>query len=270
MIEEGRAVGVVANGEELRAEMVVLAAGTYGTPPILMRSGVGPASHLREQGIEVIADLPVGVGLSDHPSLGILAIAKDPSFLDHDLLMRFMLRTEGPEGGELLHVFGPFTPEAVRTPMPEGGFVIAGFHAKPRSRGTVRLRSADPADPPRIVLDYFAEPDDLDVLMRCLDLVYELYETPALREVTEQVAFPPPSMSEPERRELLKAASVTDHHPTSTCAIGPVLDPHLRVLGVEGLRVCDASILPDIVRANTNLTAMMVGERFVELLDSEG
>jgi choline dehydrogenase len=157
----------------------------------------------------------------------------------------------------------------VRTPMPEGGFVIAGFHAKPVSRGSVRLRSADPAAAPRIVLNYFAEPADLDVLMRCLELIHELYETTALREVTEQVAFPPPSMGTPELRELLRSASVTDHHPTSTCAIGPVLDPHLRVHGVEGLRVCDASIMPDIVRANTNLTAMMVGERFVELFASE-
>src|SRR2546430_12249184 len=156
-----------------------------------MRSGLGPAEHRREHGIEPIADLPVGDGLRDHPSLGVLAIAKDDSYLDDDLLMRFMLRTstEGRAGQEDVHVFGPFTAEAVRTPMPEGGFVIAGFHAKPRSRGSVRLRSTDPEDPPRIALDYFAEPDDLDVLVRCLDLVYELYETPALREVIEQVAL---------------------------------------------------------------------------------
>jgi choline dehydrogenase len=271
VIDGGRAVGVVAEGEEVRADMVVLSAGSYGTPPILMRSGIGPTDHLREHGIEVQQDLPVGDGLADHPSLGVLAIARDPSFLDHDLLMRFMLRTstEGREGEEDVHVFGPFTAEAVRTPMPDGGFVIAGFHAKPRSRGTVRLRSADPADPPRIVLDYFADESDLDVLVRCCEMIHELYETAALREVTEQVAFPPRDMGARELRELLRSASVTDHHPTGTCAIGQVLDPHLRVRGIDGLRTCDASVLPDIVRANTNLTAMMIGERFVELLDSE-
>src|SRR5205823_3785069 len=206
-----------------------------------------------------------------HPSLGVLAIARDPADLDHDLLMRFMLRVslDGGPGQEDVHVFGPFTAEAVRTPMPEGGFVIAGFASKPRSRGTVRLRSADPADPPRIVLNYFGDPADLDTLMWCCDLIYELYATPSLVKVTEQVAFPPPAMSDAERRELLRQASVTDHHPTSTCPIGPVLDPHLRVHGIEGLRVCDASVFPDTVRANTNLTAMMVGERFVELLDQE-
>ncbi|MFN2545767.1 MAG: GMC family oxidoreductase, partial [Actinomycetota bacterium] len=272
VLEGARAVGVVANGEELRAGLVVLAAGTYGTPPILLRSGIGPAKHLRELGIGVTADLPVGEGLVDHPSLGVLAIARDSAFLDHDLLMRFMLRTstEGRDGEEDLHIFGPFTEEAVRTPMPEGGFVIAGFHAKPLSRGTVRVRSADPADPPRITLNYFGERSDLDVLMRGLELIYDLYSMPALKEVTDQVAFPPPSMSDAERRELVRSASVTDHHPTSSCAIGPVLDPHLRVHGIDGLRVCDASVLPDTVRANTNLTALMVGERFVELLEEEG
>ena len=272
LVENGRAVGVVANGRELRADLTVLAAGAYGSPPILMRSGIGPAEHLRDHGIEVLQDLPAGDGLSDHPSLGVLAVARDPVDIDHDLLMRFMLRVSLQEGGpgmEDVHVFGPFTAEAVRTPMPEGGFVIAGFASKPHSRGTVRLRSSDPRDAPRIVLNYFEDPRDLDTLTRCCELIYELYETPALAKVTEQVAFPPPSMSSEERRELLRQASVTDHHPTSTCAIGPVLDPHLRVHGVDGLRVCDASVLPDIVRANTNLTAMMVGERFVELLDDE-
>jgi choline dehydrogenase-like flavoprotein len=207
----------------------------------------------------------------DHPSLGVLAIARDAAFLDHDLLMRFMLRVplDGPDGEEDVHVFGPFTAEAVRTPMPERGFVIAGFHAKPRSRGSVRLRSAAPADAPRITLNYFDEPADLDELVRCCELIYELYRTPALAEVTEQVAFPSPEMGRTELRGLLRSASVTDHHPTSTCAIGPVLDPHLRVHGIDRLRVCDASVLPHIVRANTNLTALMVGERFIELLDTE-
>jgi choline dehydrogenase len=273
LVDRGRAVGVATpDGQTLLADMVVVSAGAYGTPPILLRSGIGPSPQLREHGIGVVQDLPVGDGLIDHPSLGVLAIAKDPAYLDHDLLMRFMLRTstEGRDGAEDVHVFGPFTADAVRTQMPEGGFVIAGFHAKPKSRGTVRLRSASPADPPRIVLNYFGEPADLDVLMRCCDVIYELYETSALAEVTAQVAFPPRTMAASERRELLRQACVTDHHPTSTCAIGPVLDPHLRVNGIDGLRVCDASVLPDIVRANTNLTAMMVGERFVELVESEG
>ena len=272
VIEKGRAVGVLAAGRSLRADMVVVAAGSYGTPPILMRSGIGPAEHLREVGIPVLQDLPVGDGLADHPSLGVLAIASDPADIDHHLLMRFMLRVsvlEGGPGEEDVHVFGPFTAEAVRTPMPDGGFVIAGFASKPHSRGSVRLRSTDPEDPPRIVLNYFHDTRDLDALMRCCELIYELYAAPALSKVTAQVAFPSPSMSRRERRELLRQASVTDHHPTSTCPIGPVLDPHLRVHGVEGLRVCDASVLPDIVRANTNLTAMMIGERFVELLDEE-
>src|SRR4029453_2013586 len=121
--------------------------------------------------------------------------------------MRFMLRTsllEGGPGQEDVHVFGPFTAEAVRTPMPEGGFVIAGFASKPHSKGTVRLRSADPADPPRVVLSYFDDERALETVMRCCDLIYELYATPALAKVMEQVAFPPASMNNAERRELLR------------------------------------------------------------------
>jgi choline dehydrogenase-like flavoprotein len=105
--------------------------------------------------------------------------------------------------------------------------------------------------------------------MRCARAIYELYETPTLTKVIDQVAFPPPDSSEKELLEFLRSTALTDHHPSSSCGIGPVLDPHLRVHGVENLRVCDASVLPNCPRANTNLPTMMVAERFVELLDEE-
>jgi choline dehydrogenase len=269
VVRDDRATGVIANGEELSADLVILSAGAYASPPILMRSGIGPAAHLTEHGVNPLADLPVGDNLIDHPSLGVLAVARDPADIDSNLLLRFMLRTEGPDGQEALHLFGPFTEYAVRTPMPPGGFVIAGFGAKPLSRGTVRLASTDPEAAPRIALNYFDEPADLDTLVHGVRLIFELYEQPALKAVIDQVAFPQPSMPEAELRELLRAVALTDHHPVGTCAIGPVLDPHLRVHGVDGLRVCDASVMPDGPRANTNLTTMMLAERFVELLDGE-
>jgi choline dehydrogenase len=273
LIRGGRAVGVVAaTGDELLADLVILAAGAYASPVILMRSGIGPSAHLTEHGIDTLVDLPVGDGLQDHPSVGVLAIARDANDIDRNLLLRFMLRLsfDATDGEEDLHIFGPFTEEAVRTPMPPGGFVIAGFGAKPKSRGTVRLSSPTPDAPPRVTLNYFAEPSDLDVLVRAVHLIYELYETPALSKVIEQVGFPPPNLPEQELRELVRASALTDHHPSSSCGIGRVVDPHLRVNGIEGLRVCDASVLPDCPRANTNLPTMMVAERFVELLDEEG
>ena len=269
VVRDGRATGVIANGEELSADLVILSAGAYASPAILLRSGIGPSAHLASMDVDAVTDLPVGENLIDHPSLGVLAIARDPADIDSNLLLRFMLRTDGPDGEEALHLFGPFTEHAVRTPMPPGGFVIAGFGAKPRSRGTVRLASADPGAAPRIALNYFDEPSDLDVLVRGVRLIFELYEQPALKAVIDTVAFPDPTSPEAELRELLRAVALTDHHPVGTCPIGPVLDPRLRVHGIDGLRVCDASVMPDGPRANTNLATMMVAERFVELLDAE-
>ncbi len=271
-IASGRAAGVVAGGEDLRADMVVLAAGAYGSPALLMRSGVGPADHLRAAGVSPVIDLPVGEGLMDHPALpGVFCIARDPTDVLVPLTQRFMLRVSfaGREGEEDAHIFGPFTRTSVGEAMPPEGFVIAGFGAKPLSRGTVRLRSASPNDAPRITLNYFAEPSDLDVMLRTVRAIHELLAQPALAKITDQVVFPAPGSADDEVRELIRVGSLTDHHPVGTCAIGSVVDPHLRVLGVEGLRVCDASVMPDIPRANTNFPTMMVAERFVELLDDE-
>lgn len=272
LLRGGRAVGVrTADGEELLADMVVLAAGAYATPGILMRSGIGPADRLRQQGIDPVADLPAGEGLQDHPSMGVLGIARDPAEIDTDLLRRFMLRAsfEGRRGEEDVHIFGPFTERAVRSPMPLGGLVIAGFPAKPRSRGSVGISSPDPTAPPRIRLNYFAEPEDLEALVRCCRMIGALFDTPQLAKVVEQVVFPPPDLGDDELRALLRAGALTDHHPVGTCAIGGVVDAHLRVRGLEGLRVCDASVMPEVPRANTNVPTMMVAERFVELLDLE-
>jgi choline dehydrogenase-like flavoprotein len=132
----------------------------------------------------------------------------------------------------------------------------------------VRLRSPDPADTPRVVLNYFADPSDLDAMVRCVRAIHELFVQPSLAKVADPV-FPAPGTPDDELREMIRAGSLTDHHPVGTCAIGPVVDPHLRVHGIEGLRVCDASVMPDIPRANTNFPTMMIAERFVELLDGE-
>ena len=272
-IASGRAVGVIADGEDFRADMVVVAAGAYGSPAILMRSGIGPASELRSVGVEPIVDLPVGEGLLDHPALpGVFCIARDQDDALVPLTQRFMLRVSfaGRAGEEDAHIFGPFTRTSVGEMMPPDGFVIAGFGAKPSSRGTVRLRSASPDDAPRITLNYFADPADLEVMLATVRAIHELLAQPALQKVTEEVVFPVPAASDDEIREQIHLGSLTDHHPVGTCAIGSVVDPNLRVLGVEGLRVCDASVMPDIPRANTNLATMMIAERFAELLDAEG
>ena len=265
----GRAVGVIAGGEDLRADVVVVSAGAYASPPILMRSGIGPAGHLREHGIPVVIDLPVGDGLADHPALpGVYCVARDAADAVVPLTQRFMLRVsfDGRRGEEDAHIFGPFTRTSVGEAMPPEGFVIAGFMTKPRSRGSVRLRSVDPTDAPRITLNYFAEPVDVEVMLRTVRVIHELLTQPAMAKVTEQVLFPAPDASDEEIREQIRMGSLTDHHPAGTCAIGAVLEPSLKVHGIEALYVCDASVMPDIPRANTNFPTMMVAERFVELL----
>jgi choline dehydrogenase len=264
----GRAVGVVAGGEDLRADMVVIAAGAYASPQLLMLSGIGPAAQLAGHGIRTVIDLPVGEGLQDHPALpGVYCVARDPADAIVPLTQRFMLRVsfDGLYGREDAHIFGPFTRTSVGEAMPPEGFVLAGFMTKPRSKGTVKLRSDDPNDTPRIHLNYFDDPADIEVMLRTVRAIHELLAQPSLTKVTEQVLFPAPDTSDEEIREQIRMGSLTDHHPAGTCAIGPVVDPHLKVNGIEALYVCDASVMPEVPRANTNFPTMMIAERFVEL-----
>ena len=271
-LQRGTATGVVlATGEQIHAAEIIVAAGALATPGILMRSGIGPAEHLREHGIAVVQDLPVGENLHDHPAIGLMAIARDPSQIDQRLHARIMARHsfEGRAGEEDIHVFGSFTGHGTRSPIPPEAFVVAGMLTKPRARGWVRLRSADPLDAPRVFLNFLGEPGDLDLFCRLLLTLEASLDQRALKEVIDRVLWRPSSVDGDELERVARAAALTDHHEAGTVPIGTCLDAHLRVFGVDGLRVCDASVLPDTPRANTNLPAMMIAERFVELLDGE-
>lgn len=273
IVQGGRATGVaLADGSELSADSIIVSAGALASPGLLMRSGIGPAAHLREHGIDVIADLPVGDNLHDHPALGLLATARDPDEIDQRLIARVMARMsfDGRRGEEDLHIFGSFTGEGTRSPVPPNGFVVAGMVMKPRSRGTVRLRARDPQTPPRIVLNYFDQTYDLDMFVRMMTTIEEVFDQPAMKEVLDQLLWRPSSETRAEQERIARAGALTDHHEAGSVPIGPVLDPHLRVHGIEALRVCDASIFPDPPRCNTNFPTMMAAERFIELLDAEG
>ena len=272
LIEDGRATGVaLATGEELRADTVILAAGSLASPLVLMRSGIGPAAHLREHGIDVIADHPVGDNLHDHPAIGLLATARDPAEIDQRLIARVMARHSfaGRVGEEDVHIFGSFTGEGTRSPVPPNGFVVAGMVMKPRSRGTVRLRARDPNASPRVVLNYLDQPYDLETFVQMMVTIETVFEQPAMKEVLDQLLWRPSGEARAELERVARAGALTDHHEAGSVPMGPVLDPHLRVHGIEGLRVCDASIFPDPPRCNTNFPTMMAAERFVELLDGE-
>ena len=272
IIENGRATGVsLTTGETIEADLVILSAGSLATPTILMRSGIGPAAHLRDLSIELVQDLPVGDNLHDHPALGLLATARDPNEIDQRLIARVMARYsfEGNQGEEDVHIFGSFTGEGTRSPVPPSGFVVAGMVMKPRSRGTVRLRSADPEAAPRVVLNYLDDPYDLDTFVRMMLTIEDVYDQPAMKEVLDQLLWRPSSVDRTEMERVARAGALTDHHEAGSVPMGPVLDPHLRVHGVDALRVCDASIFPNPPRCNTNFPTMMAAERFIELLDAE-
>jgi choline dehydrogenase len=277
---DGRAIGVrLANGEVLEAGLVVLAAGAYASPMILARSGIGPARLLRELGIDVIADLAgVGENLIDHPIVAV-DLPTQPGFAGPRFQAIATLRSAlaKPEAAPDLHVFaaGPFDVDKNMSPSGAVFGLIAGVMS-PRSQGWLRLRSADPSDPPRIDVAHLRRPDDLariveaTVAARRISRIEPLAEFVAGRELA-----PGPDVPDSDLDSIgasIKARVSSYHHPVGTCRMGPdtnggaVVDAHGRVHGTDRLHVADASIMPTIPSANTNLPTIMVAERIAELL----
>jgi choline dehydrogenase len=293
LVAEGRAVGVEVQRDGRRAVVaaareVVVSAGAIGSPQLLMLSGIGPQSHLRAHGIEVSVDRPeVGQNLQDHPITGVLArtrrpvtlkAADSPAQLARWLLARrgllasvvgqaaaFVRSRPGLEAPDVELVFAPvlFVDEG-RTPPPEHGFTIGPVVLKPRSRGTVSLRSPDPLAAPAIRPRYLTEPQDVDCMLGGIRLARSLLRTPALSPWVDGELAPGPDA---EDVEAWARGSVQGfYHPVGTCAIGAVVDPELRVRGIDALRVVDASVLPDVVRGHTNAITLAVAERAAALI----
>jgi choline dehydrogenase len=258
-IATGRARGVVSDSGRLAADTVIVAAGAYGSPALLLRSGIGPHAELSGLAVDVVEDLPVGVGLADHPGVGVEwspaaqhVPTQRPAFAT-SLLVR--ARSDScPKGTWDLH-FLPWLEEA-----DEGWRTSAVVYLlKPDSRGSVTLRSPDPRVPPAIDHGFLSEPHDLDRLASGVALIRTLAEQAGcgreLRPGDHDV------LDTYLRREVRGI-----FHPTGTCAIGAVVDTHGAVLGVDGLLVADASIMPTIPRANTNLSTIAVAERIADWL----
>ena len=255
----GRALGVVSDGARLTAENVVVAAGAYGSPALLLRSGIGPAAQLRRLGIGVIEDLPVGAGLSDHPGVGIEwspAAAHVPDrgpVFATSLLVRARSDSCAKDTWDL-H-FLPWLEEA------EDGWGTSAvvYLLKPDSRGSVTLRSPDPRVPPAIDHGFLSERHDLDRLASGFELMRTLAEQAGCgRELRPGDHAALDTYLRQEVRGIF--------HPTGTCAIGTVVNSRGAVLGVDGLLVADASIMPTIPRANTNLSTIAVAERIADSL----
>ena len=256
LVEDARAVGAVAGGGELRAETVVVSASAYGSPGILLRSGIGPDGE--------VAQLPVGEGLIDHVGTGaawepteLLVTETAAHEAEHGLYMGQVTVASAsrscPPGVRDLFVF----------PALDVGPEISGaaFAMKPRSRGSVRLNGSEPQTPLAIDHGFLRDERDAETIVEGLERLRELVASSAVSRYAGRELRPGP---EADLGEHVRATARGFFHPVGTCAIGSVLDERCRVLGFENLYVVDASAVPDIPAANTNLTTVALAERAAE------
>jgi choline dehydrogenase len=293
LLDGMRATGVeVDHGgllEEVHAEReVILSAGSYQSPQILMLSGIGPADHLQMAGIPPVHSLPVGQGLQDHPATWITFTTDQPSLLTAEteenmgLLMtqgRGPLTSNFAESGGFfrtddsleapdvqLHMIPLLFPEAGSAEVLVDGWAVSACLLRPASSGFVKLRSRVPTAGPRILHNYALVEEDrarlVAAVRRCLDIT----SAPALAEVTTGAYGAPAGDDDASIIAHIERNTTTLYHPVGTCGMGRVVDAELRVLGMESLRVVDASVMPTLVRGNTNAPTIMIAERAADLI----
>jgi choline dehydrogenase len=258
VFDADRASGVrLLDGSVVEAGHVILCCGVYGNPPILMRSGIGPPDHLRSVGVPVRVELPgVGANLSDHPAVAIDCGYRGPARADPVLHAAATFHSSATPTAQ-----APDLMFWISDPEEPDGFEIDVVLLKPRSRGHVRLRSAEPADPPRIELPGLSEPVDVERLAEGCGRALELAEHPEIRRLC---SAPVLGGSLDEVRSL--------PHTVGTCAMGPrpaqgaVVDARGRVHGVDGITIADASIMPDVPSGFTHLSTIMIAERLAEAI----
>jgi choline dehydrogenase len=273
VFEGHRATGIrlAAPDETIWADTIILAAGTYNSPMVLMRSGLGPAEHLRALGIPVLQDMPgVGANLVDHPFVA-LRFAAPPGAYDGGrpgFQTLLTLKSDNALPSHDLHIF-PYSIYRIDERVSAAQFSLSVAAMKPRSRGWLRLNSTAPDAPPEIDLGYFSDPHDLPRLLNGIQAARHIAQTAAMRnlalqEVSPGVEWPGANAN---LEDVVRAAAQSYHHPVGTCRMGSasdemaVVDAQGRAHGVEGLRVIDASIMPTIPAANTNLPTIMIAER---------
>ncbi|WP_102158859.1 GMC family oxidoreductase [Zhihengliuella halotolerans] len=273
-----------ARTHELTARKeVILSAGAIDSPKLLMLSGIGPAEHLAEHGIEVRVDSPgVGENLQDHPEGVIQWEAKQPMVEESTQWWEIGVFTptqEGLDRPDLMMHYGsvPFDMHTLRQgyPTTENGFCLTPNVTHARSRGTVRLRSRDFRDKPMVDPRYFTDPEghDMRVMVAGIRKAREIVSQPAMAEWAGRELYPgQDAQTDEEIQDYIKRTHNTVYHPAGTVRMGAAddvdapLDPELRVKGVKGLRVADASVMPELVTVNPNITTMMIGERCADLI----
>jgi choline dehydrogenase-like flavoprotein len=287
----GRRIGSLAARRE-----VILCGGTVNTPQLLMLSGVGPAAHLRQRGVKLVADVPeVGRNLRDHLAAGIVVRTKDVKTLISGRtpagFARYLAGHRGPltsnvgeaylftttEDGldqpDLEVLFAPvaFLDEGLTRPK-EHGYTISAVLQKPRSHGTITLSTLDPTAAPSIDPAYLSDPDGLDLatLTRGVALCEKIAAGPELAPYSDGYLLLPGLSGDELYEASIRRYAQTLYHPVGTCRMGSdpgsVVDPELRVRGIEGLRVADASVMPSIIRGHTNAPSIVIGEKAAELV----
>ncbi|MHA7888940.1 choline dehydrogenase [Roseicyclus sp.] len=305
-IEEGRAVGVrLAGGRVIRANAeVVLAAGAINSPKILMLSGIGPGKHLAENGIPVVADRAgVGQNLQDHLELYIqYASTKPVSLAPYWSLWgkalvgaQWLFTRKGLGASNNFEACGfirsragidypdiqfHFLPIAVRydgkTAAEGHGFQAHVGPMRSKSRGAVTLRSADPADAPRILFNYMSQPSDWEEFRRAIRLTREIFATDPIAGFVDHEIQPGAAQTDAELDAVIREHAESAYHPCGTCRMGraddpmAVVDPEARVIGVEGLRLADSSVFPLIPNGNLNAPSIMVGEKAADHILGRG
>ena len=306
LLDHGRAVAVqLRHGqrapERIEAGEVILAGGAVNSPHLLMLSGLGPADHLREHGIAVCADLPeVGANLQDHLDISTVVGSTRKITYDHlnelATAIRWLRHRDGPgssnvaEAGGFVHsrladddrcdLQFHFIPAQLddhgRHRLPGYGYTMHACYLHPRSRGRLRLRSADPAQPIAIHANYLSDPEghDLQRMIEAARLSQEIFDQPAFDGCRGKPVFPErPLRTDAEYADFIRRKAETVYHPVGTCRMGKddraIVDSELRVHGVQGLRVVDASVMPTLPTGNTNAPTIMIAERASALILGE-
>ena len=304
LLEGKRAVGVeYTQGASVQSAMgreIILCGGAVNSPQLLMLSGIGPAAHLKQFGVEVVADSPdVGGNLQDHLDVIVqwhcsqpVTLNNNSKFVNKMIALGKWVFTRSGNGAHMPTPMGAFlsTREGLAAPdiqmhfmpvrgNPHGRGTMDGRHGyqlhvcqlRPESRGTIRLKSADPLAAPAIDPNYLSAPEDVETLVRGVEMAREIGRQPGFAPYNDGEAWPGPEVTDRAALlEKMRGWAETIYHPVGTCRMGvderAVVDGQLRVNGVEGLRVIDASVMPFLVSGNTNAPTIMIAEKAADII----
>ncbi|RUT04417.1 GMC oxidoreductase [Dulcicalothrix desertica PCC 7102] len=274
-LHEGKLHQVRVNQE------IILSAGAYDSPQLLMLSGIGDAKHLQEMGIPVVADLPgVGQNLQDHLNVSVVrqtAQEINPAITSNGSEAGLFFNSEGnrkaPPDSQFFFGPGIYVPSGYDGP--NQGFTGVASLTRFHNIGSVSLRSSDPKDAPIIRMNYLQSQADVRLLVAGIRLIRKLFQSEALNEFASKEIAPGAGVETDVALEAyIRETCGTGNHPAGTCKMGTdpmaVVDPKLRVHGIKGLRVADASIMPTLIRGNTNAPTIMIGEKAADLIKAAG